>query len=267
MVARLRAAGCVFAEDEARLLLACASEEGQGEDGRDVDELVTRRCEGERLEHVLGWADFGGVRVQVEPGVFIPRPQTVALAQHAVSLQPRVHLDLFSGCGAIAAYVAQHVPDARVVACELHVTESLRANVSEVHESDVDAGVPAALAGQVDVLTANVPYVPTSELEYVPHDGERVDALDGGPDGLDWTRRLFAAAPRWLRAGGAVLTEVGEPQWDDARDVARDAGFEVGQSAVSGVRRRVVLAFFGGFAGVDSPREPERLIVDSSVPR
>src|SRR5690349_1093918 len=84
VVARLRAAGCVFAEDEARLL-------------GDREDLIARRCAGERLEHVLGWADFGGVHVVVEPRVFIPRPQTVALAQAAVARRPRVALDLFSG--------------------------------------------------------------------------------------------------------------------------------------------------------------------------
>jgi len=199
VVERLRAAGCVFAEDEARLL-----------SGRE--DLIARRIAGERLEHVLGWADFGGVRVRVEPGVFVPRPQTVELARVAASLRPGVHLDLFSGSGAIAAYVAHRCPTARVVACELHVSSSLRANVPEVCESDVDDGVPVDLEGQVDVLTANVPYVPTAELDVVPHDGEPVDALDGGPDGLDWIRRLYTCAPRWLRPGGTLLFELARHQ-------------------------------------------------------
>lgn len=199
VVERLRAAGCVFAEDEARLL-------------GDREDLVARRCAGERLEHVLGWVDFAGLRLRVEPGVFIPRPQTAVLAEAAASRRPTVALDLFSGCGAIAAVVAHRNPAARVVACELNVTASLRANVAEVHESDVDGGVPADLAGRVDVLTANVPYVPSAELQYVPHVGEPDAALDGGPDGLDWVRRVLDAAPRWLRPGGTLLTEVARHQ-------------------------------------------------------
>jgi release factor glutamine methyltransferase len=189
----------VFAEDEARLL-----------DGRE--DLVERRIAGERIEHLLGWADFGGVRIAIEPGVFIPRPQTVALAKDAVAAHPEVVLDLFSGSGAIAAYVQAHAPDARVVAGELDVHQCLRRNVREVHTSDVDAGIPTELEGRVDVLTANVPYVPTSALEYVPHDGEPVSALDGGADGLDWLRRVVTIAPRWLRPGGIVLMEAARHQ-------------------------------------------------------
>lgn len=161
---------------------------------------------------MLGWVDFAGVRVDVDPGVFVPRPQTAAIALTAASLRPSIALDLFAGSGAIAAVIAARDPAARVVACELHVTGCLRRNVREVHESDVDDGVPVELEGRVDVLTANVPYVPTGELQYVPHDGEPVDALDGGPDGLDWIRRVVEIAPRWLAPGGTLLVEVAEHQ-------------------------------------------------------
>ena len=92
MIERLRAAGSVFAEDEARLL-------------GDDEALVARRVAGERLEHVLGWAEFAGLRIEVDPGVFIPRPQTEALAVHAASIHPAVALDLFAGSGAIAFVV------------------------------------------------------------------------------------------------------------------------------------------------------------------
>ncbi|HYZ28227.1 MAG TPA: methyltransferase [Thermoleophilaceae bacterium] len=214
-MARLRAAGSVFAEDEAALL---AGDEA----------LLARRIAGERLEHVLGWAEFAGLRLEVDPGVFIPRPQTEALADHAAALAPRVALDLFAGCGAIAAVVKAHNPGARVVAGELEpaALECARRNGArfgfEVVASDVDAGVPAELARQVDVLTANVPYVPSGELRFVPHDGEPAQALDGGADGLDWVRRVAAAAPRWLRPGGVLLVEIA----DDAEPLALP-GFDV----------------------------------------
>ena len=212
----------MFAEDEAALLLS---------DGRDIESLVVRRERGEPLAHVLGWVRFGGLTVEVDPGVFVPRPQTVALADEAATRCPAIALDLFAGAGAIASVVAARNPDARVVAGELHVTECLRGNAArygfEVVESDVDSGVPRELEGRVDVLTANVPYVPTAELQYVPHDGERTDALDGGADGLDWTRRLFACAPRWLRPDGVVLTEVARHQLDAATAIATGHGFRV----------------------------------------
>jgi release factor glutamine methyltransferase len=200
VVERLRAAGSVFAEDEARLL------------GGD-EALVARRIAGERIEHILGWTEFCGLRIEVDPGVFIPRPQTEALAEKAAALEPRTALDLFAGCGAIACVVKQRNQHARVVAAELDAAAlaSARRNGArfgvEVVASDVDAGVPPELEGQVDVLTANVPYVPTGELAFVPHAGEPDAALDGGPDGLDWVRRVLAIAPRWLRPGGVLLYE------------------------------------------------------------
>src|SRR3954452_3586163 len=203
VVQRLRAAGSVFAEDEARLL-----------DGRE--DLIARRIAGERLEHVLGWVDFCGLRLEVDPGVFIPRPQTETLAEAAAALRPEVALDLFAGCGAIACVVKARNPHARVVAGELDpvALACARRNAArydvEVFASDVDSGIPADLEGRVDVLTANVPYVPTAELGYVPHDGEPEAALDGGPDGLDWVRRVAEIAPRWLKPGGKLLMELPE---------------------------------------------------------
>ena len=191
--------------------------------------LVRRRERGERLEHVLGWVDFGGLLIDVDPGVFIPRAQTVALAEHAASLRPELALDLFAGTGAIAAVIASRNPKARVVAAEVDVTECLRSNGLryrlEVLSSDVDDGVPVDLEGRVDVLTANVPYVPTAELQYVPHDGEPTAALDGGADGLEWTRRIVACAPRWLRPGGTLLTEIADDQQPAVRDLLPLAGF------------------------------------------
>ena len=92
----------------------------------------------------------------------------------------------------------------------------------QVHLGDLDASVPDRLRGTVDVLTANVPYVPTAELQYVPHDGEPVAALDGGADGLDWTRRLVDCAPRWLRSGGVLLTEIGGDQEAAVRELLAD---------------------------------------------
>ena len=149
----------------------------------------------------------------MDPGVFIPRPQTEALAEQAAALRPAVALDLFAGCGAIACVVKARNPAARVVAAELDPAALACAHRNgerfgvEVVAADVDDGVPAELEGRVDVLTANVPYVPTAELRYVPHDGEPESALDGGADGLDWLRRVKEIAPRWLRPGGILLYE------------------------------------------------------------
>src|SRR5204863_6618751 len=118
-------------------------------DGRDIEMLVSRREQGEPLAHVLGWVDFGGLTVEVDRGVFVPRPQTVALAEAAAALAPSVAVDLFAGAGAIASVLAARNPAARVVAGELEVTECLRGNALrygfEVCQSDVDGGLPAEL--------------------------------------------------------------------------------------------------------------------------
>src|SRR5262245_20885961 len=102
IVTRLRAAGCVFAEDEARLLIATARTPD------DLAAMVDRRVAGLPLEHVLGWAEFCGLRIAVDPGVFVPRRRTEFLVRRAVALSgPRaVVVALCCGSGAVAASLA-----------------------------------------------------------------------------------------------------------------------------------------------------------------
>ena len=206
VVARLRAAGCVFAEEEAELLLAA---------GGDLDALVARRVAGEPLEQVLGWAEFCGLRFAVEPGVFVPRQRTRLLVREAVALaRPgAVVLDLCCGTGAVGAAVA-----AAVGAVELHAADldpaavrCARRNVrGAVYEGDLFDALPRTLRGRVDVLVCNAPYVPTGEIALMPpeaRDHEARAALDGGADGLVVQRRVAAGAPDWLAPGGALLIE------------------------------------------------------------
>src|SRR5918993_4559434 len=112
LVNRLRAAGCVFAEDEAALLLEAV--EGRPDAGDELEGLVVRRVAGEPLEQLLGWAEFAGRRILVEPGVFVPRRRTEFLAAEAAPLTPAaasdghlaVVVDLCCGAGAIGAAIA-----------------------------------------------------------------------------------------------------------------------------------------------------------------
>ncbi len=110
VVARLRAAGCVFAEEEAALLVA---------DGRDLGVLVARRAAGEPLEQVLGWVAFGGLRVLLDPGVFVPRQRTGLLVEQAVALGGRVVVDLCCGAGAVGLAVAAGLGDVELVAADV----------------------------------------------------------------------------------------------------------------------------------------------------
>jgi len=213
LVARLRAAGCVFAEDEARLLRQAAR-------GRDLDDLAARRIAGEPLEHLLGWAEFCGRRLAVEPGVFVPRSRTALLVDQALAAvsppgqDPPVVVDLCCGCGAVGAALLATRPDLDLHAADVDpaAISCARRNLpaARVHQGDLYAALPRCLAGRVDVLVANAPYVPTGDIALMPPEArnhEPMTALDGGGDGLDVLRRVIAGAPDWLRAGGTLLVE------------------------------------------------------------
>ena len=228
VVARLRAAGCVFAEDEAALLTA----EAPG--ATALEALLIRRVGGEPLEQVLGWAEFCGLRVPVEPGVFVPRRRTELLVHEAVALAPSVVLDMCCGSGAIGLAIATSVGgvelhvadiDPAAVACARRAVAPVRGHV---HLGDLDAPLPVALRGRVDVLVVNAPYVPTDAVALMPPEArvhEHRVALDGGADGLDVQRRVARVAPRWVRPGGHVLVETSGRQAHATAEVLRRNGF------------------------------------------
>ncbi len=236
VTARLAAAGCVSARAEARWLL-----EETGGEPEALEALVARRAAGEPLQYVTGWAPFGPLRIRVGPGVFVPRPETEGLADlaatHLRDLSPgpeeRIAVDLCTGSGAIACYLAATVPGARVLATELEAgalpwaRQNCADHGVELYPGDLDQPLPAALAGRVRVLCANVPYVPSAAIDTLPHDvreHEPRQALDGGPDGLDVLRRVVAVALRWLAPGGVLYCEIGEDQGTAATALFRAGG-------------------------------------------
>ncbi|MEV6315664.1 putative protein N(5)-glutamine methyltransferase [Streptomyces sp. NPDC051776] len=226
IASRLRDAGCVFAEDEARLILSTARTP------IEIAAMVERRAEGVPLEQVLGWAEFCGLRIAVEPGVFVPRRRTEFLVRQAAeplreALARRrraVVVDLCCGSGAVAAALtAAAEPDGDRV--EWHAADIEPAAVrcarrnlgtaAEVHEGDLYDPLPARLRGRVDVLVVNAPYVPTCAFGLLPPEARLHEprmALDGGADGLDVQRRVTAEAPSWLAPGGRLLVETSEGQ-------------------------------------------------------
>lgn len=226
IVTTLRAAGCVFAEDEARLLVDAA---------RTPDELtamVERRVAGQPLEYVIGVTDFCGLRIAVEPGVFVPRRRTEFLVAQAVSLtRPgTVVVDLCCGSGAVGAALTAAVDDLELYAADIDpvAVRCARRNVAaEVYQGDLYEPLPAALRGRIGVLVANVPYVPTESLELMPWEArmhESAVAHDGGADGLDVLRRVVDGAATWLAPGGHLLVETSERQAPYAADVVADGG-------------------------------------------
>ncbi|MEV0132668.1 putative protein N(5)-glutamine methyltransferase [Dactylosporangium sp. NPDC050688] len=224
---RLRAAGCVFAEDEAALLTEAAAG-----DAAALDRLVERRVAGHPVEYLVGWASFAGERFAIADGVFIPRHRTELLAAAARELihSGQTVLDLCCGTGALGA-TATRGQGVRLVAADIDpaAVACARRNLPgvEVYEGDLFDPLPPDLRGRVDVLLANVPYVPTHQIAFLPEEfrvHEARAALDGGDDGLRVLRRLAAQAPGWLAPGGHLLTEAGDAQLDTAHAVLREAG-------------------------------------------
>jgi len=237
-VARLRAAGCVFAEDEARLLTAAARTPAE------LDALVERRVSGLPLEQVVGWAEFRGLRIFVDPGVFVPRRRSEFLVETALAVARRpapVIVDLCCGTGALGLAVAAgmnavglggagqggaKLGGAKLGGAKLHSADIDQAAVAcarrnvepaggHVYQGDLFGPLRSALRGRVGVLICNAPYVPSPELAFLPpeaRDYEPRVALDGGRDGLEVLRRVAAEAPRWLAPGGSLLVETSEQQ-------------------------------------------------------
>ncbi|MDI3385992.1 putative protein N(5)-glutamine methyltransferase [Streptomyces sp. B-S-A8] len=217
VVGQLRRAGCVFAEDEAALIFSVARDDGH------VGAMVEQRVRGLPLEQVVGFAEFCGLRVGVEAGVFVPRRRTEFLVRHALEVLPAqgVVLDLCCGSGALGLAVAAGGAAGEVHAADIDpvAVACARRNLAgvggQVYVSDLYAGVPARLRGRVDVLVVNAPYVPSGEIGLLPPEAREYEpliALDGGGDGVEVQRRVAAQAHAWLAPAGRLLIETSERQ-------------------------------------------------------
>jgi release factor glutamine methyltransferase len=233
VVAALRRAGCVYAEDEAALLISAAASTDALED------MVDRRVAGVPLEQVLGWAEFCGLRIALEPGVFVPRRRTELLVHQAAALardltRPVV-VELCCGSGAVSAALLSilEAPEVCAVDIDPAATRCARRNIGaggEVYDGDLYDPLPTTLRGRVDILVANAPYVPTDAIALMPteaRDHEPRIALDGGPDGLDIHRRIAAAAPQWLAPGAHLLIETSQDQAPLTAEAMSSNGLQV----------------------------------------
>ncbi|MHA7270105.1 putative protein N(5)-glutamine methyltransferase [Arthrobacter sp. HLT1-20] len=222
VIAALRAAGCVYAEDEAVILLESAGT------GQELAGMVARRVAGIPLEQLVGWARFHGLRIAVAPGVFVPRLRTEFLVGRTLDVLRTLDtrsgfsatgplvVDLCCGSGAVGAALAHEIAglelhaadiDPEAVAC---AATNLLPVHGQAHCGDLFAALPQKLRGTVDVIVANAPYVPTEQIAFMPPEArlhEPHAALNGGADGLYIQRRLAALAPAWLRPGGCLLVE------------------------------------------------------------
>ncbi|WP_028051038.1 peptide chain release factor N(5)-glutamine methyltransferase [Cellulomonas sp. URHD0024] len=205
--------------------------------------LVERRRNREPLQHLVGSTGFRYLTLLVEPGVFVPRPETEVVAQVAID-GAREHgeplvVDLCCGAGGIAIAVATEVPQATVVAIDLSpeavalTSRNAQLNGADLHVEHGDVADPsllAALEGTVDVLVANPPYIPPDaepvDPEVRDHDPD-LALYGGGLDGLDVPRAVIAAAARLLKPGGLLVMEHAEVQDAAARaDALATGAFE-----------------------------------------
>lgn len=245
-VARLAEAGVASPEHDAAELLAhvlgttrsrlVLVDEVADAAVRQYGALVARRAAREPLQHLTGTAYFRHVELQVGPGVFVPRPETELLAgwaiERALTLEQPVVLDLCTGSGAIAKAVADEVPHARVHAVELDPAAHAWAE-RNLAGTDVDlrlgdlATAFDDLAGTVDVIACNPPYIPLEAWESVAVEARDHDphlALFSGTDGLDAIRLLEARAALLLRDGGVVGAEHADAQGEAAPAVFAGTG-------------------------------------------
>ncbi|RDU38075.1 putative protein N(5)-glutamine methyltransferase [Neobacillus piezotolerans] len=226
---RLRSEGCIFAEEETQLLTS---------EARSIEELmnmVKKRVSGLPLEYVLGFTTFCGLRIEVEQGVFIPRPRTEFLVQQATFLtrQFDIVLDLCCGTGAVGAAIATdhkrillHSVDIDPVAVRCALRNLTKIG-GHVYQGDLYDVLPHTLRSQVNIIVANAPYVPTDSVKLLPREARLYEpkvALDGGNDGLDLHRLVAQKAPQWLLPGGNLLIETSQMQGAKTMEVFVKAG-------------------------------------------
>ena len=252
---RLRQAGVISAQMEAREIVCYAADKSREQMYRDmslyvssdlerrVDELVQRRLAGEPVAYIVGEWEFYGIPLDISPDVLVPREDTEVLADRAIRKTldagegARV-LDLCAGSGCVGLAVAANAPECRVVLGELSES-ALRLCKQNVRRNGLNARVtcmsvnalepPSAALWDFDVIACNPPYIPTDVIETLDvsvREYEPRMALDGGEDGLDFYRFIAAKWKSALRLGGTLAFEVGYDQAEAVEQILLENGFE-----------------------------------------
>lgn len=251
----LHAAGIDNADQEARWLVERATGLGAAEVIARLDEPATergathvhamaaRRAAGEPLQYAMARWGFRSLDLYVDRRVLIPRPETEVLAQMALDecrrLDASVAVDLGTGSGAIALALAAERPGLDVWGTDASddALAVARANLAGLGRAATRVrlaggtwfgALPDDLAGRVDVIVTNPPYVSEAEMDELPaevRDWEPRQALCSGPTGLEDVERIVAEAPRWLARPGSLLVELAPHQAAAARAGALAAGF------------------------------------------
>jgi release factor glutamine methyltransferase len=192
-------------------------------DATDLERLVRLRRDGEPLQYLEGTAAFGRFDLIVDERVLIPRPETEQLWELATEsvASPKIIVDLCTGSGALAIALADSFPDARVIGTDLSAEAIEVATLNgasidnvEFRHGDLYEALDEDLAGRVDLLVSNPPYVAEMDYPALPADVRREPrmALVAGPTGLEVYGRLAEGLDRWLSPGGVFVFEIGESQ-------------------------------------------------------
>lgn len=207
-------------------------------DAAEAEAWARRRARGEPLQYILGTVAFRHLTLSIGPGAFIPRPETEVVAGRAIELlgDGGIAVDLCTGNGAIALALAHECTRSRVWATDISTAalgwaernaSTLGAEVTFLEGSLFDP-LPQTLRGAVDVVVSNPPYVAFDEADALPPeviDHEPHTALFSGAGGLDVISAIAKQANAWLRAGGALVLEIGETQGPSVTRLLEDAGY------------------------------------------
>jgi release factor glutamine methyltransferase len=196
---------------------------------RAVEKLkgwVSRRAGREPVQFILGYAPFLDLEITVEPGVFVPRPETEGLAELCIGLVQGVSnpvlVEVCAGTAALSLWFAKKRSDVNVIAvernhaavlCAKKTASRYRLDINLIQGDLFEPFSDGPLTGTADIIVANPPYIPSSDIKALPPevlDWEPMDALDGGPNGLSFYRPLVQGAFTLLRFGGWVAFEVGD---------------------------------------------------------
>jgi len=206
---------------------------------KDIRKRVERRGAGEPVAYITGQKAFWTIDLEVDARVLIPRPDTEHLVEHGLKAvesvsTPRI-VDVGCGSGCIALSMAHARPDAMIWAMDISddALDVTKQNIHQLGLSNVEVKHNDLLDGIVetfDLIISNPPYIATGEIEKLMvsvRDYEPVRALDGGPDGLDFYRRLIPQAATLLKPNGHLLLEIGYDQGDRLKQMlVAQIGFE-----------------------------------------
>lgn len=207
-----------------------------------LESLIQRRISGEPIQYILGSQEFWSIDLKVDPRVLIPRPETELLVEQSLSILkqetfkgvPSV-LEIGTGSGAIAIALAKELKEIFLVATDVSV-EALELAKENIHAAGLksqiqlingDLFAPISFfkgEGFFDLIVSNPPYIRRIDLPSLAKeikDYEPLIALDGGPDGLNFYRKIISQAPHYLRGGGWLLLEIGQGQSDKVRELIR----------------------------------------------